>query len=910
MKIEQRIKKTIAVILILVFLTQQIPAIPAYASGNTSVWDGSIASAYASGTGSEADPYIIKSASQFARISQEVSCGNEVDKYYELSADVDLNSLNWIPIGNDEYPFKGYFNGKGHVITNMHVSAIQSGTTKSKRTLFDVRLEDVGKSRSKENVIVEDPITKELIQQTRELDDEIKKVAEEERRIVEENTEKSKARESDNNRNENVESPIAPSNEGNIKEQQVEEPLLGIEKQEESIEEVGDEILDEGKKEEKDLEPDEEVEIEEFSEADEEEPKEGVKDELADIVKDEGAGSNEDVSNVNSDGIQMAKSELNKIENAFKEEVEDGNRKKASRATSYATQFPGYEADAGLFGYFYSGVIESVFVTNSGVTGQRYCGGIAGYSGTNAVIKKCYFDGVVDSSISGCIGGIVGYSEGRINVCYNRGTIGQYSGSGSYVGGIVGGSGFVTESMNTGNIYGNNSYMGGISGTIIGNKMVLECINYGSVGTSVTQGGFVGGIVGHAKDGYVSKSANHGKVMATSSSSANCFIGGLAGDAYVVSNSYNVAEVSGCWAAGLGGVLIGGSLKSYNAGTIEGEMNAAVTCLLEANGTVSRNSTFFRQDSAPIAIRHNAAGFLGGVAVGVRADLMKDINWIEGVLQTPFVIDSNNINNGYAILDVVNYTPDEPRPIEGHMKEDTFHFASAREKGSPEEYDDYEGMFYYSDAYFRSDASIYNPSLATMSLCLAISGFNSNSWGPTGDKYKNKHKNVEELMDKIGFSEIAVSADYEIKPEKNTFGVVVGHKEVQVDGRKKSLIVLVGRGGGYEAEWGGNLTLGETGEHKGFSDAKDVAYNHLADYVMQHRDESWFHEEDVLFWITGYSRAAAVTNLLSGQLTTELSISGVSFSNEDLYAYCMAPPMGAIEGVSEQADKIYTNIHN
>lgn len=54
-----------------------------------------------------------------------------------------------------------------------------------------------------------------------------------------------------------------------------------------------------------------------------------------------------------------------------------------------------------------------------------------------------------------------------------------------------------------------------------------------------------------------------------------------------------------------------------------------------------------------------------------------------------------------------------------------------------------------------------------------------------------------------------------------------------------------------------------------------------------------------MFWLTGYSRAAAVTNLLAGKMTTDLSIAGIDYSNEDLYAYCLAPPMGTLANERE-----------
>ena len=50
----------------------------------------------------------------------------------------------------------------------------------------------------------------------------------------------------------------------------------------------------------------------------------------------------------------------------------------------------------------------------------------------------------------------------------------------------------------------------------------------------------------------------------------------------------------------------------------------------------------------------------------------------------------------------------------------------------------------------------------------------------------------------------------------------------------------------------------------------------------------------VKLWISGYSRSAAVANMVGGMLDDGCSLGArVSLSPHDLYCYCYEPPMGA-----------------
>ncbi|MBO4383901.1 MAG: dockerin type I repeat-containing protein [Clostridia bacterium] len=111
-------------------------------SPTRAVWSGGIASGFAGGSGTQADPYLISTAEQLAYLAYAVSNDYTYSgKYIELTNDIWLNDTtgwttwdhftnrpahSWTPIGcftsnKNKKPFRGSFNGKGHTIYGMFI---------------------------------------------------------------------------------------------------------------------------------------------------------------------------------------------------------------------------------------------------------------------------------------------------------------------------------------------------------------------------------------------------------------------------------------------------------------------------------------------------------------------------------------------------------------------------------------------------------------------------------------------------------------------------------------------------------------------------------------------------------------------------------------------------------------------
>lgn len=73
------------------------------------------ATGYASGTGIEADPYIIQTVGQLKFMADQSAKYNLTKKYFKLANDLTING-EWSPIGKSDKQFCGIFDGDGHTI--------------------------------------------------------------------------------------------------------------------------------------------------------------------------------------------------------------------------------------------------------------------------------------------------------------------------------------------------------------------------------------------------------------------------------------------------------------------------------------------------------------------------------------------------------------------------------------------------------------------------------------------------------------------------------------------------------------------------------------------------------------------------------------------------------------------------
>ena len=203
--------------------------------------------------------------------------------------------------------------------------------------------------------------------------------------------------------------------------------------------------------------------------------------------------------------------------------------------------------------------------------------GIAnGATSIKYVFNHCLVKVAADAGSKTMIGGIVGNwaSTGSMYSCFNRGNVrneAASAGAKNVIGGIAGqadGTGEIDSCINYGSLVNENdqtSFMGGIVGCTAGvDNTIKDCINFGNVYASkfrVNAFGGVGGVVGYIIKGTMSGCYAYGCVV---SNSAECdtwrvTTGGIAG--YLEN-----ATLKSCVAEG----AVVTATKAYNVGGIAG----------------------------------------------------------------------------------------------------------------------------------------------------------------------------------------------------------------------------------------------------------------------------------------------------------------------------------------------------
>lgn len=92
-------------------------------------WDGTSAP-WTQGSGTVQSPYQISTPQQLAYMAIMVNSGLEQYQtaHYRLTTDIDLNNLEWTPIGSTVItPFSGHFDGGGHTIDGLYLVNIGNG---------------------------------------------------------------------------------------------------------------------------------------------------------------------------------------------------------------------------------------------------------------------------------------------------------------------------------------------------------------------------------------------------------------------------------------------------------------------------------------------------------------------------------------------------------------------------------------------------------------------------------------------------------------------------------------------------------------------------------------------------------------------------------------------------------------
>ena len=214
--------------------------------------------------------------------------------------------------------------------------------------------------------------------------------------------------------------------------------------------------------------------------------------------------------------------------------------------------------------------------------------------------------------------------------------------------------------------------------------------------------------------------------------------------------------------------------------------------------------------------------------------------------------------------------------------------------------DDFKFDTYYNDSYFYLDNHEVHQEIALASHAMALATFNGNK------DYALRSNYLRDLWQKEKFEHIWMSDSFYKKPETDSIGFGIASKKIE----DFTLLAVAVRGGNYDAEWTSNLTLGPDGNAQGFDEASDHVIEGLTSFITNHEITG-----RIKIWISGYSRAAITSNMTAGKILYRMSQSdlidkNVSYTSDDIYAYCFEPPMGVMLPLEEVRGDLYHGIHN
>ena len=227
--------------------------------------------------------------------------------------------------------------------------------------------------------------------------------------------------------------------------------------------------------------------------------------------------------------------------------------------------------------------------------------------------------------------------------------------------------------------------------------------------------------------------------------------------------------------------------------------------------------------------------------------------------------------------------PDEDK--EGFIVETHFDVSTTSKQGTWD--------FKYNDRWFKQSATVYNHNLARLSLGMALSAFRPNL-DPDGKENPALH--LQNFLKTCRFKDLRTD-DYDKNPSLYTVSTVIAHKRLS-DGKGDFELLVVGVcGGGYRNEWMSNFSCGDDKIHLGFLSAAEEVYDRLFGYIAS----NGLTGQRIKVWVSGFSRAGAITNIFS-----KLLVDSDVLDSDSVYAYTFATPRTTREHIEGD----YPNIYN
>ena len=210
----------------------------------------------------------------------------------------------------------------------------------------------------------------------------------------------------------------------------------------------------------------------------------------------------------------------------------------------------------------------------------------------------------------------------------------------------------------------------------------------------------------------------------------------------------------------------------------------------------------------------------------------------------------------------------------------------------------YEFTVDFLDYPFWQSSTVYDGNLAVMSLAMALSASRPVRETAESGEVPDPSENLRIFLTNAGFTDIRTD-DYSKETSMYTVSTGIGLRRMEADGREPFTLIAVGIcGGNYNNEWQSNMTPGTGSRHEGFEAASRLVIDRLAGYIAMRNIKG-----KIKVWISGFSRAAAVTNLTAATISDTGMV-----AKEDIYAYTFATPAAVKDPPAAGYDHIFNII--
>lgn len=180
-------------------------------------------------------------------------------------------------------------------------------------------------------------------------------------------------------------------------------------------------------------------------------------------------------------------------------------------------------------------------------------------------------------------------------------------------------------------------------------------------------------------------------------------------------------------------------------------------------------------------------------------------------------------------------------------------------------------------SWFFGDNTVYNGDLSKLSILFAAEIYDGHTLALSGTNGTNTTagSSITEVMDFFGLENAQSVSLSSLYSDEHLSEVAMGYHNVVVGTELKTVVAVTIRGtNGTIEEWSSNCDIGDistdtpeddwinTLNHKGF----DITANRIMRVLDAYVTEQNLHPDNVVYWVTGHSRGAAISNIVGANL--------------------------------------------